>query len=121
MRVIIDRVIVNRSLNTLFVLLATVFVLLLFEAVLWICSSIFDAAIVTRVDGRMSLYILGREYLNFRWTTLSTIQLGASSLNSIRSGYTSIFETRFFIALVDIVLIILLVPVTLIIECTWHF
>lgn len=118
MRIIIDRVIVNQSLTTLNVLLAVVLLLLVFEMVLGFVRRVLTEVIVTRIDGRMGLYILEKvlklpmDYFERTPTGRVITQLGQT--RNIRH----FLESRFFLAVVDIVPLVLLVPTLIIIE--WH-
>ncbi len=118
MRIIIDRVIVNQSLTTLNVLMAVVLLLLIFEMVLGFLRRLLTEVIVTRIDGRMGLYVVEKvlklpmEY--FERTPTGRIVTQLNQTKNIRH----FLESRFFIAVVDIVPVVLLIPTMLIIE--WH-
>jgi subfamily B ATP-binding cassette protein HlyB/CyaB len=118
MRIIIDRVIVNQSLTTLNVLMAVVLLLLIFEMVLGFLRRLLTEVIVTRIDGRMGLYVVEKvlklpmEY--FERTPTGRIVTQLNQTKNIRH----FLESRFFLAVVDIVPLILLIPTMLIIE--WH-
>ncbi len=118
MRIIIDRVIVNQSMRTLVVLLAIVIVLLIFESVLGFVRRFLTQVIVTRIDGRMSLYILER-VLRLPMDFFEHNPTGRiiTQINQVRN-IRMFLENRFFTSLVDIVPIFLLIPTMLIIE--WH-
>jgi len=118
MRIIIDRVIVNQSLTTLNVLVVIVLLLVAFEMVLSFVRRILTQVISTRINGRISLYIVEKVLklpMDFfeRTPTGRTIT-DLQQVHSIRH----FLDSRFFISIVDIVPLLLLIPVMLIIE--WH-
>jgi ATP-binding cassette subfamily B protein len=118
MRIVVDRVIVNQSLTTLNVLVAIVALLLIFEGVVGFVRRILTEVIVTRIDGRIGLYIvdkvlkLSMDY--FERTPTGRIVSNLHQTLNIRNFLAG----RFFLAVVDVVPLLLLVPVMLIIE--WH-
>ncbi len=118
MRVVIDRVIVNQSLTTLNVLVAIVFLLLVFEGILGFVRRLLTVVISTRIDGRMGLYIaekilkLPMEY--FERTPTGRIVTNLNQIQNIRR----FLEGRLFITIVDVAPLLLLIPVMIIIE--WH-
>jgi ATP-binding cassette, subfamily B, bacterial HlyB/CyaB len=118
MRIILDRVVVNQSLTTLNVLVAIIFLLVLFEGVLGFVRRLLTQVVTTRIDGRMTLYIVEKvlklpmEY--FERTPTGRIVSNLHAIYTIRV----FLERRFFVAIVDVVPLLLLIPVMLIIE--WH-
>jgi subfamily B ATP-binding cassette protein HlyB/CyaB len=118
MRIVVDRVIVNQSLTTLNVLVAIVLLLLIFEGIVGFVRRILTEVIVTRIDGRIGLYVvdkvlkLSMEY--FERTPTGRIVSNLHQTLNIRNFLAG----RFFLAIVDVVPLALLIPVMLIIE--WH-
>jgi subfamily B ATP-binding cassette protein HlyB/CyaB len=118
MRIIVDKVLVNQSLATLNVVVAAVLLLIVFEGVLGFARRLLTQVILTRVDGRIGLYIVEKllklpmDYFEHNPTGRIVTQL--HHLHNIRI----FLEGRFFNTVVDIVPLLLLVPVMLIIE--WH-
>ncbi|MGO9635841.1 MAG: peptidase domain-containing ABC transporter [Steroidobacteraceae bacterium] len=118
MRIVIDRVIVNQSLTTLNVLVAAVLILVLFECVLGFVRRLLTQVIVTRIDGRMQLYVedkvLKLPMSFFERTPTGHIMTNLNHLYTIRF----FIQGRFFTSLADILPLVLLIPVMVIIE--WH-
>ena len=118
MRIIIDRVIVNQSIATLNVLAAGILLIIFFECVLGFVRRVLTQVVVTRIDGRLGLYIVEKvlklpmDYFE-RTPTGRTI----SDLHQVHNIRTFV-EIRFFTSIADIVPLVLLIPVMLIIE--WH-
>jgi len=118
MRIIVDKVLVNQSLDTLIVVMAAVLLLLVFETVLAFFRRFLTQIIMTRIDGRMNLYILEKllklpmDYFENNPTGRTVTQL--HHIQNIRI----FLEGRFFNSITDIVPLIVLVPVMLILE--WH-
>jgi subfamily B ATP-binding cassette protein HlyB/CyaB len=118
MRIIVDKVLTNQSITTLTVVVAAVLLLIFFEAVLGFVRRLLTQVVMTRVDGRMSLYIeekllkLPMDFFEHNPTGRIVTQL--HHLNNIRI----FLEGRFFTSIAEIVPLVLLVPVMLIIE--WH-
>ncbi len=118
MRIVIDRVIVNQSLTTLNVLVAGVLILVLFECAITFVRRVLTQVIVTRIDGRMQLYVeekvLRLPMTFFERTPTGRIVTNLNHLYTIRY----FIQGRFFTAIADILPLFLLIPVMVIIE--WH-
>jgi len=135
MRIVVDRVIVNQSLTTLNVMVAVVLLLVIFEAVLGFTRRVLTQVISTRINGRMSLYIVEKVLKLpmdfFERTPTGRIVTDLQHLHMIRI----FMEGRFFTAVVDVAPLLLLIPVMLIIyrvlyslcipllkaKCFWKF
>jgi len=117
-KIILDRVLVENSYPTLNVLVGGVLFLILFEAVLTYLRRILTQVITTRIDGRLSLYVMEKvlklpmEY--FERTPTGRIITNLNQIWLIRNFLTG----QLFGAFLDVVPLIGLVPVMLIIE--WH-
>jgi len=118
MRLVVDRVLVDNSFNTLNVLVGAVVIMLAFETILGYVRRIITQVVTTRIDGRIGLYVaekvlkLPMEY--FERTPTGRIVTNLNRVAEIRAFLTS----QFFTALLDVVPLIGLIPVMLIIE--WH-
>ncbi len=118
MRIIVDRVLVNQSLNTLNVIVGVVLMLLLFEMGLGFVRRVLTEVVMTRVDGRINLFIQDRllklpmEY--FERTPTGRIITNIAQVANIRHFMSG----RLFTTLVDGVPLFGLIPVMLYIE--WH-
>ncbi len=118
MRIIVDRVIVNQSLSTLNILVAGILLLVLFEAVLGFMRRVLTQVVMTRIDGRIGLYIV-EKVLKLPMDYFERTPTGRVVTNLQHVHLIRVFlENRFFNAIADIVPLLLLVPVMVIIE--WH-
>jgi ATP-binding cassette subfamily B protein len=117
-RIVLDRVLLNNLFSTLNVLAVGVLILILFEAVLTYLRRILTQVVTTRIDGRMSLYIMDKvlklpmEY--FECTSTGRILTNLQQVYQIRHFLTG----QLFGAFLDIVPLILLIPLLLFVE--WH-
>jgi len=117
-RVILDRVLVDNLYPTLNVVFAGMIFLMLFETVLTYLSRVLQQIITTRIDGRLSLYIMDKvlklpmDY--FERTPIGRIITNLSQVWMIRHFLTG----QLFGAFLEIIPIFGLLPVMLIIE--WH-
>jgi ATP-binding cassette subfamily B protein len=118
MRLVIDRVLVEESLSTLNVVALAVLLLIGFEATLGFARRVLTQVIVTRMDGRINLYIMEKilklpmEF--FERTPIGRTVTNLQMINLIRGFLT----TRFFTVMVDIIPLVGLVPVMVLVE--WH-
>jgi ATP-binding cassette, subfamily B, bacterial HlyB/CyaB len=118
MRIVVDRVLVNQSLNTLIVVSAAVLVLILFETVITFFRRFLTQVVMTRIDGRMNLYVL-EKLLKLPMDYFENNPTGRTVTQLHHTQNIRIFlEGRFFNSISDIVPLIVLVPVMVIIE--WH-
>ena len=118
MRIIVDKVLVNQSLETLNVVVAAVLVLLIFETVLVFFRRFLTQVVMTRIDGRMNLFVL-EKLLKLPMDYFENNPTGRTVTQLHHTQNIRIFlEGRFFNALTEIVPLFLLVPVMVIIE--WH-
>ena len=117
-RIVLDRVLVNNSYSTLNVLVAAIVFLVFFETVLTYLRRILTQVVTTRIDGRLSLYIMEKvlklpmEY--FERTPTGRIITNLAQVWQIRSFLTG----QLFGAFLDIVPLLGMIPVMLLIE--WH-
>ena len=118
MRIVVDRVLVNQSLNTLNVIVGIILLFLVFEMVLTFTRQILTQVVMTRVEGRLHLYIAERllklpmEY--FERTPTGRTLTNINQVTNIRN----FMEHRFFTTVVDVVPLLGLIPVMFFIE--WH-
>lgn len=118
MRVIVDRVLVNQSWQTLNIVVAAVVLLLLFETVVVFFRRFLTEVVMTRIDGRMNLYIL-EKLLKLPMDFFENNPSGRTVTQLHHAQNIRIFlEGRFFNSIPEIVPLVLLVPVMVIIE--WH-
>jgi ATP-binding cassette subfamily B protein len=117
-RVVLDRVLVNNIYSTLNVLAGGVALLIFFEAILSFQRRILTQVITSRIDGRVSLYILDKvlklpmEY--FECTSTGRIITNLQQIYQIRNFLTG----QLFGAFLDVVPLIVLIPLLLFVE--WH-
>ena len=117
-RIVIDRVLVNNSYSTLNVVVGALVLLLFFESILGFTRRVVTQVVATRIDGRISLYILDKvlklpmEY--FERTPTGRILTNLQQVHQIRA----FLNGQVFGAFLDAVPLIGLMPVMLIIE--WH-
>jgi ATP-binding cassette, subfamily B, bacterial HlyB/CyaB len=117
-RIVLDRVLVNNSYSTLNVVIGGIVFLIVFESVLSFLRRVLTQVVTTRIDGRLSLYIMDKvlklpmEY--FERTQTGRILTNLQQLWLIRSFLTG----QIFGAFLDVVPLVGLVPVMLLIE--WH-
>ena len=117
-RIVLDRVLVNNSYSTLNVVIGGIVFLIVFESVLSYLRRVLTQVVTTRIDGRLSLYIMDKvlklpmEY--FERTQTGRILTNLQQLWLIRSFLTG----QIFGAFLDVVPLVGLVPVMLLIE--WH-
>jgi ATP-binding cassette subfamily B protein len=117
-RVVLDRVLVNNSYPTLNVLVGVIVFLVVFETILTYLRRILTQVVTTRIDGRLSLYLMEKvlklpmEY--FERTPTGRIITNLAQVWQIRNFLTG----QLFGAFLDVVPLIGLIPVMLLIE--WH-
>lgn len=117
-RIVLDRVLTNNSYSTLNIITGGLLLLIVFEMLLTYLRRILTQIVTTRIDGRLSLYILDKtlklpmEY--FERTPTGKIISNLAQVWQIRSFLTG----QLFGALLDAVPLIALVPILLLIE--WH-
>jgi ATP-binding cassette, subfamily B, bacterial HlyB/CyaB len=117
-RIILDRVLAYNSYSTLNVVVVGILILLLFESVLGYLRRVLTQVVTTRIDGRMSLYIMEKvlklpmEY--FERTPTGRILTNLHQIQQIRAFLTG----QLFGAFLDVVPLVGLIPVMLLIE--WH-
>ncbi len=116
--IVLDRVLVNNSYSTLNVVAVAILILLSFETVLMYLRRLLTQVVTTRIDGRLSLYIVEKllklpmDY--FEQTPTGRIVNMLSQVWQIRHFLTG----QLFGALLDAVPLVGLIPVMLLIE--WH-
>jgi len=117
-RIVLDRVLVENDYPTLNVVAGAILILLVFETILTYVRRIMTQVVTTRIDGRLSLYIVEKllklpmEY--FERTPTGRIVTNLAQVWQIRYFMTG----QLFGAFLDVVPLIGLIPVMLIIE--WH-
>ena len=117
-RIVLDRVLVENDYPTLNVVAGAILILLVFETILTYVRRIMTQVVTTRIDGRLSLYIVEKllklpmEY--FERTPTGRIVTNLAQVLQIRYFMTG----QLFGAFLDVVPLIGLIPVMLIIE--WH-
>jgi ATP-binding cassette subfamily B protein len=117
-RVVLDRVLVNNIYSTLNILAGGVLLLIIFEAILSYQRRILTQVITSRIDGRVSLYILDKvlklpmEY--FECTSTGRIITNLQQVYQIRNFLTG----QLFGAFLDVVPLVVLIPLLLFVE--WH-
>lgn len=118
MRIIIDRVLVNLSWQTLGVIVAAVILLLVFEVIVVFFRRVISQVVTTRIDGRMHLY-MQEKLLKLPMEFFENNPSGRTVTQLHHAQNIRIFlEVRVFGTIPQIVPLVLLVPVMLIIE--WH-
>lgn len=111
MLIIIGRVLVNRSFSTLGVLMGAVAVMIVFEMVLAYTRRMFMEVLATRVDGRLTIYILDRlmglqmEY--FEQNPTGLIQSKLSKMWVIRNFLTGKLLQTFL----DLTVVVVVLPI----------
>ena len=116
--IVIDRVLVNRSLSTLNVLVGGIFIMLVFETALGYLRRVLTQVVTTRIDGRLNLYIVEKllklpmDYFEQNPTGQTLGKLG--QIWKIRQFLTG----QLFGAFLDGVPLLGLIPAMLILE--WH-
>jgi ATP-binding cassette, subfamily B, bacterial HlyB/CyaB len=117
-RIVLDRVLTNNSYSTLNIITGGLLILMVFETILSYLRRILTQVITTRMDGRLSLYImektLGLPMEYFERTPTGKILANLSQVWQIRHFLTS----QLFGALLDAVPLIALIPILFLIE--WH-
>jgi ATP-binding cassette, subfamily B, bacterial HlyB/CyaB len=117
-RIVLDRVLVNYSYSTLNILVGAILFLVTFETILSYLRRILTQVVTTRIDGRLSLYIMEKvlklpmDY--FERTPTGRIITNLSQVWQIRNFLTG----QLFGVFLDAVPLLGLIPVMLIIE--WH-
>jgi len=114
--IVIDRVIVNQSVSTLYVIAGALGLIILFESVLAFLKRLFMETTATRIDGRLNLYIIDRllrlpmDY--FERTPNGAIMSRLGKLWQIRGFLTG----QLFTTALDMVTLIFLVPALLLLQ-----
>ena len=114
--IVLDRVIVNQSTSTLVVVAGAMALVILFEAVLGYVRRLFMETTATRIDGRLSLYIVDRllrlpmDY--FERTPSGETMSKLSKLWQIRGFLTG----QLLSTVLDLVTLVVLVPVLLVLQ-----
>jgi ATP-binding cassette subfamily B protein len=114
--IVLDRVIVNQSLSTLYVIAGALALIILFDSILAFLKRLFMEATATRIDGRLNLYIIDRllrlpmDY--FERTPNGAIMSKLGKLWQIRGFLTG----QLFTTLLDLVTLVLLVPALLLLQ-----
>ena len=117
-RIVLDRVLLDNIYSTLNVLAGGVLLLIIFEAILSYLRRILTQVVTSRIDGRVSLYIVEKvlklpmEY--FECTSTGRIITNLQQVYQIRNFLTG----QLFGAFLDIVPLVVLVPLLLFVE--WH-
>jgi ATP-binding cassette subfamily B protein len=117
-RIVLDRVLVENSYPTLNVVAGGIAFLIVFETALTYLRRILTQVVTTRIDGRLSLYIMEKvlklpmEY--FERTPTGRIVTNLQQVWLIRNFLTG----QLFGAFLDVVPLVGLIPVMLLIE--WH-
>ena len=116
--IVLDRVIVNQSTSTLYVVAGAMALIILFDAALGFLRRMFMETTATRIDGRLNLYIVDRllrlpmEY--FERTPSGETMSKLSKLWQIRGFLTGQLLTT----ALDMVTLVVLVPVLLMLQWT---
>jgi ATP-binding cassette subfamily B protein len=114
--IVLDRVLVNRSLSTLNVLVGAILLMLVFETVLMYLRRLLTQVATTRIDGRLNLYLIEKllklpmEYFEREPTGRTLAKLG--SVWKIRNFLTG----QLFGAVLDAVPLIGLIPAMMILD-----
>jgi subfamily B ATP-binding cassette protein HlyB/CyaB len=117
-RIVLDRVLMNNSYSTLNIVVAGLLILLAFETALSYVRRIMTQVVTTRIDGRLSLYLMERvlrlpmDY--FEQNPTGRIVTSLQQVWHIRTFLTG----QLFGAFLDIVPLVGLIPVMLLVE--WH-
>ena len=116
--IVLDRVIVNHSSSTLYVLAGAMLLIVLFDAALSYMRRMFMEITATRIDGRLNLYIMDRllrlpmDY--FERTPSGETMSKLSKLGQIRGFITG----QLLSTSLDIVTLVVLVPILLMLQWT---
>ena len=114
--IVLDRVIVNHSSATLYVLAAALVLIIGFDAVLGFLRRMFMETTATRIDGRLNLYVMDRllrlpmDY--FERTPAGETMGKLSKLSQIRGFLTGQLLTT----VLDMITLVVLVPVLLMLQ-----
>jgi ATP-binding cassette subfamily B protein len=114
--IVIDRVIVNHSVSTLWVIIGALIALIVFEMILGFLRRLFILIAATRIDGRLNLYIMERVLrlpIDYFERTPAGYTLGRlGQIGRIRAFMTG----QLFGTLLDMVTLIGLIPALLILS-----
>ena len=116
--IVLDRVLVNRSVSTLTVLTVAILVMIVFEMALTFLRRLFVEVVTTRIDGRLNLFVVERllrlpmDY--FERNPTGTIMSKLGEIWRIRNFMTG----QLFGVVLDAVPLLALVPLMLYLE--WH-
>ena len=114
--IVLDRVIVNQSHSTLYVLAGVLILVIIFDAILGFMRRMFMEVTATRIDGRLNLYLMDRllrlpmEY--FERTPSGETMGKLSKITQIRGFLTGQLLTTSL----DLITLVVLVPVLLILQ-----
>jgi ATP-binding cassette, subfamily B, bacterial HlyB/CyaB len=117
-RIVLDRVLLDNIYSTLNVVTGGVLLLILFEAILSYLRRILTQVVTSRIDGRVSLYIVDKvlklpmEY--FECTSTGRIITNLQQVYQVRNFLTG----QLFGAFLEIVPLVVLIPLLLFVE--WH-
>jgi ATP-binding cassette subfamily B protein len=114
--IVIDRVLVNHSTSTLYVIAGAVFFIILFEMAFTYLRRLFMEAAATRIDGRLNLYVMEKllrlpmDYFERNPTGLILGRIG--KVAQIRNFLTG----QLFATFLDTIMLLVLVPILLILQ-----
>jgi ATP-binding cassette subfamily B protein len=114
--IVIDRVVVNQSVSTLYVIAGALALIVLFDCLLTFFKRVFLEATATRIDGRLNIYIVDRllrlplEY--FERTPNGETMGKLGKVWQIRQFITG----QLFTTLLDMVSLVFLVPILLLLQ-----
>jgi subfamily B ATP-binding cassette protein HlyB/CyaB len=114
--IVLNRVIVNQSFSTLYVLAGVLVLLIAFEAILGFVRRLFMETVATRVDGRLNLYIMDRLLrlpMDYFERTPAGVTMGKlAKITQIRAFITG----QLLSTLLDMIMLVVLVPVLLLLN-----
>lgn len=114
--IVVDKVMVNRSVSTLWVLAAGLGLLILFEMAMGYLKRLFMEIAASRVDGRLNLFLMGRvlalplEYFERNPTGLTMTKL--SKVWQVRQFLSG----QLFTTILDLITLVVLVPALFVLE-----
>ena len=111
--IVMDRVLVNHSYSTLAVMCGAVGILIIFEMITGYCRRLFMEVMATRIDGRLSLYLLDRllglPIDFFERNPTGLLQAKLSKIYQIRTFLTG----KLLQTILDFIIVLIVVPILL--------
>jgi subfamily B ATP-binding cassette protein HlyB/CyaB len=114
--IVIDRVLINHSVSTLWVIATILLTLIIFEMVLGYLRRLFMELTATRIDGRLQLYVMTR-LLRLPMDYFETNPVGITSAKINQIWFIRGFLTgQLFTTVLDMVTLVGLIPALFILE-----